>query len=200
MKFEGQIVTIILLASIGVVFALQNILQNIFDFQSFAFVPAYAFSRPWTFITAMFLHADLTHIFFNGFALMIFGTYLEARVSKQTFILIYFLGGILGNIGYMITATNSLIPGIGASGAIYGIMGALAILAPRAVVFVYGIPMPMIAALFVWAALEIFGVFVPQGNIASGAHLFGLIAGVAFAFYLRRQYNSKTKLFFEDLK
>jgi len=199
MKFEGPTLTIILLVSIGLVF----ILQNIYDLRSFSFIPAYALSRPWTFITAIFLHADITHLFFNGFALMIFGSYLEARVSKSTFILIYLLGGILGNIGYMITATNSFIPGIGASGAIYGIMGTLAILTPRSVVFVYGIPMPMIAALFLWGALEIFGVFVPQGNIASGAHLFGLIAGVAFAFYLRRQYqqhNNKTKPFFENLR
>jgi len=186
--------TLILTISIGLVFVLQNII----DLDNFAFVPAYAFSRPWTFVTAIFLHANITHLFFNAFALVIFGSYLEARVTKQTFLFIFFLGGILGNLGYMLTAGNPLIPGIGASGAIYGIMGALAILMPRAVVFVYGIPMPMIAALFLWGALEVFGVFVPQGNIASGAHVFGLIAGVLFALYLRWQYKNKPKLFFED--
>src|SRR3990172_3897118 len=194
MKYPKSILTLTLLVSIGIIFILQNVL----NLGSFAFVPTYAFSRPWTFITAIFLHADPTHIFFNGFALLIFGSFLEARVSRLTFLLIFFLGGIVGNIGYMLTTSNPLIPGIGASGAIYGIMGALAILTPRAVVFVYGIPMPMIAALFLWGALEVFGVFIPQGNIASGAHLFGLIVGVLFAFYLRQQYAKKSKLFFED--
>jgi len=196
MKHGGPVLTIILLVSIGIVF----IFQNIFNLDDFAFTPAYAFSRPWTFVTAMFLHANLTHLFFNAFALLMFGSYLESRVTRPTFISIYFLGGILGNIGYMLTSSDPFIPGIGASGAIYGIMGALAVLAPKSVVFVYGIPMPMIAALFLWGALEVFGVFVPTGNIASGAHLFGLIVGVAFALYLRRQYSSKTHFFFEDLK
>jgi membrane associated rhomboid family serine protease len=57
----------------------------------------------------------------------------------------------------------------------------------------------MILALFVWSALEVFGVFFPQGNIASSAHLFGIVAGVSFALYMRWQHNRKPRLFFEDL-
>lgn len=195
MHYRLPILTIILLASIAAVF----ILQNMFDLSQFAFTPAYAISQPWTFVTAIFLHANITHIFFNSFALLFFGSYLEARISKVAFILIFFVGGILGNIGYMITATDPAVPAIGASGAIYGIMGALAVLAPTAVVFVYGIPMPMILALLVWSALEIFGVFFPQGDIASGAHLFGIVAGVSFALYMRWRFSRKLKLSFEDL-
>lgn len=195
MNYRLPILTIILLVAIAAVF----VLQNIFDLTNFAFVPAYALSQPWTFITAIFLHANITHIFFNSFALLLFGSFLEARISRTVFIFIFFLGGIVGNVGYMITATDPSVPAIGASGAIYGVMGALAILAPTAVVFVYGIPMPMILALFVWSALEIFGVFFPQGDIASSAHLFGIIVGVSFALYMRWRSSKRAKLFFEDL-
>jgi len=167
------------------------VLQNFYDLDSFAFTPAYAFSQPWIFVTAIFLHANILHIFFNLFALVMFGSYFENKVSWKTYLLVFFLGGILGNVGYMLTASDPYTSGLGASGAIYGIMGALAVLAPTDTVFVYGIPMPMIIALFVWGGLEVFGVFVPSGDVASIAHVFGLVSGVAFALYLRGDAKKK---------
>lgn len=169
-----------------------NVIIFIFEFifplvENFSFVPAYALSEPWTFVTSMFLHDNtgISHIFFNMFALFMFGTYLESRITKKHYLLIYFLSGIIGNIGYMITAPSATTPGIGASGAIYGVMGTLAIIMPRATVYVSGIPMPMIAAAFLWGILEFFGVFVPTGNIAYGAHVGGLISGIVSGLYLR---------------
>lgn len=194
MQSKLPIVTVALTIIIIAVF----ILQQIFNLDNFAFVPAYAFSRPWTFITAIFLHANYLHIFLNLFALVMFGSYFEFRVSKKVYLLIFFLGGILGNVGFLLTATDPTIAGIGASGAIYGVMGALAILVPYDRVFVFGIPMPMIAALFLWTALEVFGVFFPSGNIASIAHVFGLASGVAFGLYLRQRNSKKIRYFFED--
>lgn len=194
MKSGLPILTIALTAIISAVFTVQNF----FNLDRFAFVPAYALSMPWTFVTAIFLHANLIHIFLNLFALVMFGTYLEFRVSKKVYLAIFFLAGIIGNIGYMVTATDPAVAGLGASGAIYGLMGALAIIAPYDTVFVLGIPMPMVAALFLWTGLEIFGVLFPSGNIASGAHLFGIVVGVAFGLYLSRQSRKKVRFFFED--
>ena len=154
----------------------------------FSFVPAYAFSQPWTFVTAMFLHADFIHIFFNMFALFIFGTYLESRIDKKTFLIIYFASCIVGNVGYMITAPGSMNPGLGASGAIYGIMGTLAMLNPSAIIYLYGVPMPMIVASFFWIISEYLGLFVPS-NIASGAHLGGLFFGILLGLYLKRKFG-----------
>ena len=154
----------------------------------FSFVPAYAFSQPWTFVTAMFLHVDFSHIFFNMLGLFVFGTYLEARISKKYFLLIYFASGIVGNIGYMITAPGSLNPGLGASGAISGIMGALAMISPSVVIYFYGVPMPMVVASFFWFISEYLGIFVPS-NIAHGAHLGGLFLGIIFGLYLRTKYK-----------
>jgi membrane associated rhomboid family serine protease len=150
------------------------------------FVPAYALSRPWAFITSIFLHADFSHLFFNMFALFIFGVYLEPRVSGKAYLLIFFLAGIVGNLGYMLTAFDSTIPGLGASGAIYGIMGAVAVLDPYAIVYLGFVPMPMIVAAFIWTITEFLGLFVP-GNVAHGSHLAGLFVGAVFGFYLKRQ-------------
>ena len=95
----------------------------------------------------------------------------------------------MGNLGYMITAPNSSIPGVGASGAIYGVMGALAILYPFLIVYVAGLlPMPMILAAAFWALMELFGLFYPSA-IAHGAHLGGLFIGILMGLYIRNKMN-----------
>lgn len=167
------------------VFFLQ--ILNLFDWSYFAFTPAYAFERPWTFITSMFLHADITHLFFNMFALFVFGLPLERIIGSQRFIVLYFLSGILGSIGYILTSSNPFIPAIGASGAIYGVMGTLAMLMPNAMVFIFGlVPMPMFMAVIFWTLSEFLGLFAPS-NIANGAHLGGLFLGLVYGYYLRKQ-------------
>lgn len=152
------------------------------------FTPATALDMPWTFVTSIFMHADLSHLFFNMFALFIFGLFLESRVKPHTFLLIYFLAGIVGNLGYMATAANSLVPGVGASGAIYGVLGVLGAIAPRASIYVMllPIPVPMFVGVIIYALIEFLGFFSP-GNIARGAHLGGLAFGVLYGLWLRWQ-------------
>jgi hypothetical protein len=182
MKSWQSNITLWLIAICVVIFIFQQIFPSITDY--FSFTPAFAYSRPWTFITAIFLHADITHILFNMIALFFFGTYLEQRISKKNYIFIFFAAGIIGNIGYAISAPGSNIPGLGASGAIYGIMGTLTALAPTTVVYVYGIPMPMFVAAIFWFLIEFFGLFAPSG-IAHGAHLGGLFVGIIIGIYFR---------------
>jgi membrane associated rhomboid family serine protease len=158
----------------------------------FSFIPSLAFTNPWTFVTSIFLHADISHLFFNMFALFIFGVYLESRIKEVDFLLLFFLAGIAGNLGYMVTAGDPTIPGIGASGAIYGVIGALAILTPFAIVYVGYLPMPMIVAAFFWAASEFLGLFIPS-RIAHGSHLGGLFFGIVYGFYLRQQFSRAPK-------
>jgi hypothetical protein len=162
---------------------------------AFAFTPALAFSRPWTFITSIFLHAGFDHLFFNMFALFIFGLYLEARVSTKQYLFIFFLTGFFGNVAYYLTAPLGVIPAVGASGAIYGVMGMLAVLYPGLVVYIGFAPMPMIFAAAIWFLMEFTGMFVPS-NIAHQAHLAGLIVGAAYGLYVRKQRN-KTVFFWE---
>jgi len=167
------------------VFFLQLILP--FDWELFAFTPALAAERPWTFVTAMFLHADIYHLFFNMFALLMFGLMLENIVGPVRYVIIYFVSGIMGGVGYMLTASSSAIPAVGASGAIYGIMGTLAIMMPFQMVWIFGFfPMPMVVASVFWVLSGFLGLFAP-GSIAHGAHLGGLFIGFLFGVYLRRQ-------------
>ena len=174
------------------------------------FTPALAAEMPWTFITSTFMHADISHLLFNMFALFIFGLFLESRLKPQTYLLVYFLAGIAGNVGYMlsvlvglvpdVTLSNGtvfpaeLIPGVGASGAIYGVMGILGAIAPRSPIYMMllPIPIPMFIAVIIYAVIEIFGFLTPS-NIARGAHLGGLVFGVAYGIYLRHQYKRQLR-------
>jgi len=159
--------------------------------RQFSFIPERAFDAPWTFVTSMFLHADFSHLFFNMFALFIFGMYLEPLVGSKRFLMIYFLTGIMGNFGYMLTATSAAIPGIGASGAVYGVIGTMALLRPFALVFAGGfVPMPMIIVAIFYAITEFMGLFVPS-NIARGAHLGGLFLGVGLGLLFRKELKEE---------
>lgn len=172
-----------------IVFFIQ--LTNIFDWRLFAFTPAFALQMPWTFITSIFLHASLVHLFFNMFALLMFGIVLESRIGSKNFLRIFFIAGILGSIGYLLTARNPLIPAVGMSGAIYGIMGSLAMIMPGSIVFLGGFfPMPLIFAVFFWGISDFLGLFTPTG-IAHGAHIAGLFVGILYGLYLRRQEEKR---------
>jgi len=76
----------------------------------------------WMLITAMFLHANPTHLVGNVIFLLIFGTSLEEQVSARKWLIAYFSSGIVGNITFLFLGGDAV--GVGASGAIYGLLGA----------------------------------------------------------------------------
>ncbi len=169
-------------------FILQNILGPEI-WQYFAFFPALAIKWPWTLITSVFLHADFNHLLFNMFALFFFGSYLERLLGSNRFLIIFISAGIVGNIGYLVTASNNMIPAIGASGAAYGLMGTLSVLAPFMSVYVWGLlPVPIIILTAAYAFIDVVGLSAPSG-IAHGAHLAGLIVGIVFGLYLRPYFG-----------
>jgi|YelNatPaOPRAMG01_1025707.scaffolds.fasta_scaffold05374_13 membrane associated rhomboid family serine protease len=180
---EKPIWTYIFIIICTIMFVAQNLTKY---WIYLAFFPAYAFEMPWTFITSIFLHADIEHLLFNMIALFFFGLSLENIVGRRLFAIIFILAGIFGNIGYLITDPTSLIPGIGASGAIYGVVGTLVVLTPFRRVFLYGLfPIPLILLVFLWTIIDFAGLFSPS-TVAHGAHLAGLFVGVLFGVYLRR--------------
>ena len=140
------------------------------------------FERPWTLVTAIFLHADLSHLAYNMFALLLFGSILENIIGSRRFIIVFFLSGITASIAALFFYDSVL----GASGAIFGIMGALAAIRPGMIVWVMGVPMPMIIAAAVWASLDLLGFFSPT-NIANASHLAGLISGLLVGLALRKK-------------
>ncbi len=176
------------------IFIAASIIGFIFQFITIywvylAFFPAFAFEYPWMFITSIFLHADYSHLFFNMIALFFLGLSLERIIGHKAFATLFIVSGIVGNIGYLITADNPLIPAIGASGAVYGIMGTLSALRPKMMIYIYGmIPMPVILVALLWGMGDLAGLFAPSG-IAHGAHLGGMFVGVSFGLYLRMRWR-----------
>jgi uncharacterized protein len=140
--------------------------------------------QPWRFVTSIFLHASFSHILFNMFALALFGFILERIIGSKKFLLVFLVSGILANV----VAVNFYSSSLGASGAIYGILGCLTILRPRMTVWVYSLPMPMFIAALVWIGLGVFGVFNPSttGDIA---HLSGIAAGFIFGALYRNRFR-----------
>ena len=154
----------------------------------FGFHPAIFREMPWTILTSLFVHAPFPrfgHILANTITLYFFGGYLLRLVGERNFFIIYFVGGILGNIFYAFLFPPP-VQVIGASGAIFALGGALAVLRPRERVFIIPIPVPMPLWVAVIGGFFILSLFP---FVAWQAHLGGLIFGLGMAyFYLRKRY------------
>jgi hypothetical protein len=166
-----------------------------------ALMPAMALAGKnlWTFITSMFMHAGLAHLFVNMVSLMFIGSFVEKLIGKKRFLWFYFTSGLFAGLLFVLiailTGSNLNVYAVGASGAIFGLGGLLAVLTPRLPVLVFFvIPMPMWAAMGVlmfglWALS--LGLGLPIGNTA---HLGGLIVGLGYGFYLKKKFPRKTKM------
>src|SRR3989344_742412 len=158
------------------------ILQTVFSgFTELFLLNELSFSQPWRFVTAIFLHGGLTHLIYNLFALVLFGSMLERLVGSKRFLAVFFITGIGANLFSVFFYPSSL----GASGAIFGIIGSLIVVRPTLVVFAFGLPMPMFIAGILWTAGDIIGAvgyfignpFKKRGNLA---HLSGMAIGLLF--------------------
>jgi len=167
-----------LAAACIVVFLLSIMFPEIVT--EFRLVSALAVARPWTLITKIFLHGDWLHLIYNMLGLLLFGSILEKLVGQRTFLIVFFASGLAAGIGSLAFYSST----IGASGAIFGVMGCLAIIRPKQLAWALGIPMPMLAAAVVWASLD-FALFFSADNIAHASHLIGLAAGVVIGLELR---------------
>lgn len=159
---------------------------------SFGLAPAGFAERPWTILTSLFLHGSFGHILGNMITLYFFGKYLRLLVGSSKFVLVYFIGGILGGILYILLAPPLSIA-IGASGAVFALGGALAVMRPKLRVLVFPVPVPMP----LWAAVTggfVIISFLP--NVAWQAHLGGLAFGAIAGYFFRRKERlvSYTKL------
>jgi membrane associated rhomboid family serine protease len=150
-------------------------------------IPAIFPSRVWTLLTAMFVHADFWHILFNMIALFFFGRVLKQFVGQNRFLLVYIIGGITGNVLFLLLNLHSVIPLVGASGAIYAIAGALVLMVPNMRILFWGlIPMPL------WVFVVVFlGILslpgIADSSVAWQAHFGGLAVGLVAGFFLRRK-------------
>src|SRR5216683_3829022 len=163
-------------------------------------VPAY-FSWP-TLITSMFLHGSWSHVIGNMWYLWIFGDNVEDRVGHGRFIVFYLFCGIAAALGQVAADPNSLLPTIGASGAIAGVMGAYFVLYPRSrvltlipFIFLQVVELPALVLLGFWFLMQLFSAGTiamtaashGSGGVAFAAHVAGFIVGIVGVFVLRNR-------------
>lgn len=132
---------------------------------------------PWQLVSYMFMHGSISHIFFNLFALWMFGLPLEQRFGTQRFMFYYFLTGIGAGL-LQLFVSDSIV--IGASGAVYGILLAFGMMYPNRYIYLLFPPIPMKAKYFVifFGAIELFsGVIGLNTGVAHFAHLGGMVVG-----------------------
>jgi len=188
-KFEFYAIKLSVIAVI--VFGLSAVFSDFF-YANFMLVSSEVLAKPWTIITHIFMHGDLFHLGSNLFALLLFGTILEKYIGSRKFLFVFFSAGIVSSVGDIMFYNATL----GASGAVFGIIGTLAVIRPKLIVWAFGAPMYMIIAAILWAALDFAGVFYPD-NIAHVAHLlgmgFGIIAGLELRLRYRKRFKEKKK-------
>jgi membrane associated rhomboid family serine protease len=142
--------------------------------------------QPWTILTSMFLHVSFLHIFGNMLVLFFFGRIIFKMVGGWRFLVIYFVGGLAGNVLYLLIGPQFSIA-YGASGAVYAIAGTLVVLMPNMRVALWGIiPMPLWVFALIFMGLLSIPPFAGP-NIAWQAHMGGLAVGLIAGFIYRRQ-------------
>lgn len=134
-------------------------------------------------ITSMFLHADILHLGLNMFFLLVSGDAVERELGSSRFLALYLAFGVIAGLFHSYLNSASVIPTIGASGAIFGVLAAFAILFPfRWLLKLFGfIPIPLPAILFVFITILTETAYVSSGvveNVAHTAHVGGFLAGV----------------------
>jgi membrane associated rhomboid family serine protease len=138
--------------------------------------------QPWTIITSVFVHGGFAHIIFNMISLYFLGSFFLRAAGERSFLAVFFLGGLAGNLLFVLLAPFSI--GIGASGAIFAIGGALAVMVPKVRVFIIPIPVPM--PLWIAIIILFFLSFLFAG-IAWQAHLGGLLLGLIAGLILKKR-------------
>ncbi len=150
-------------------------------------MPATVLDRPWTILTSIFVHGGLWHILVNMYMLYFFGSSVRRLVGTGRFLVVYFGGGILGSILYILLAPPFSLA-VGASGAVFALGGVLAMMTPKTKVFIFPIPIPFSLWIAVIGGFLVLS-FAP--SIAWQAHLGGLLLGLVagYSFKKRARYS-----------
>ena len=174
--------------------------------------------KPFQLVTYMFMHADFQHLFFNMFAVWMFGRTLEMVLGPKRFLTYYMVCGIgaglvqelIQYLEYAIKLSHydgvntgvavipmaeylNLMTTVGASGAVFGILLAFGMLFPNSQMFVFPLPFPIKAKFFVigYALIELYAGLGRSGDgIAHFAHLGGMIFGLVLILYWRKKKNN----------
>src|SRR5205085_1188215 len=180
-----------LIAANVVMFLATTLVRSIDLSAILGLVPALVIHRLWIWqpVTYMFLHAGLFHILFNMLALWMFGTELERIWGTRYFLKFYFVTGIgaavltivVSLLGFGFTNVIYVIPTIGASGAIYGLLLAYALYFPDRPIYMYFLfPVPAKIFVAIMGGIAFLSSLGESGGVANATHLGGLLVGYLF--------------------
>ena len=197
------IVTFVLIALNALVFFLELSAGENF-IQQWAFVPGRFSANPiaevTTIFSAMFMHGGWMHLGGNMLYLWIFGDNVEDEFGRVKFVVFYLLCGIAATFAQYVFNPQSVLPNVGASGAIAGVLGAYILMFPRAGVRVLVsnqvVTMPALLVLGLWIVLQLFSGIgsiattsstAETGGVAYAAHVGGFVAGILLTLLFRLQ-------------
>jgi len=167
-------------------------------FREFGAVPGIVLKgeQRYTLITNMFLHAGFMHILGNMLFLWVFGDNIEAIIGRLPFLAFYLVGGITASLIHSLVDPSSMIPAVGASGAISAVMGAYLVMFPKSrikMIFIIYFKVFYISALLFlgfWIAQQIFSSMAPSSGggsqVAWWAHIGGFLVGVLIGFAIKK--------------
>jgi len=152
-----------------------------------------------TLFSSIFMHGGWLHLGGNMLFLWIFGDNVEHRIGHIPYLVFYLVAGVIASFAQILTNTDSIIPTLGASGAISGVLGAYLVMFPGNRVWVFLlrilVPVPAIVAIGMWAVFQFINgigaaaVTSETGGVAYMAHIGGFLAGVVAGFFFRAAYN-----------
>lgn len=167
------------------------------------------FTRIFPLFSSMFMHAGLLHIAGNMLFLFIFGDNVEDSMGHFRYLFFFLLVGLLSNLAHIYSDPSSVIPSLGASGAISGVLGAYILLFPRArvatlifmIFFFYVVEIPAWGFLGLWFLLQMINGAASigssnTGGVAVWAHIGGFVAGLALILFFRKKRDEDQLRYF----
>lgn len=183
----------------GLVFLAEFVLPQTLGFSLEKWVALYfvgsSYFRVWQPVTYMFAHAGFDHLFFNMFALWMFGRILENTWGSRRFLTYYMVCGLGAAFTQEVLQLLGVIPPapvVGASGAVYGLLLAFAMMFPNMPMYIIPFPFPIKAKWMVigYTIIELIEGVANFGNVAHFAHLGGMIFGCLLILYWRKKNNT----------
>jgi len=153
----------------------------------------------WTFLTSMFMHASFFHLIVNMISLFFIGTLIEKLLGKKRYLLFYLFAGLFSGLLFIassfIFTSDFNAYAVGASGAIFGLIGVLMFLTPNLPVYMMFIPIPIkmkyaAPGMLILLWIISMGLSIPIGN---AAHLGGFLFGIFYGLYLKHKYPNKVR-------
>jgi len=153
----------------------------------------------WTIITSMFMHGGIFHLFANMLTLFFMGSLIEKILGRKRYLWFYIAAGIFASLLFVLLSFVFPVDynqfAVGASGAIFGLIGLLMVLTPNLPVMIFFIPIPIKLKYAAPGILIVLWLISVAGSVPIGntAHLGGFIFGLLYGWYLRNKYKRKTQ-------